>query len=198
MVQHWKDQVRSQDQRRVNHRVQCSTVAQRGGFAKKHIWVTAFDPAEKYASGDYPNVHAGGDGLPKYVAQNRDIENADVVLWHSFGHTHVCKPEDFPIMPVEYAGFTLKPNGFFDANIAMDLPADKTRNFFTPTLVNTGTELVLFDTGLAPEGITGALAAAGYTPDQVDVVVLTHMHGDHIGGLMAEMQDVSHGRSTSM
>lgn len=102
-----------------------STVAQRGGFAKKHIWVTPFDAAEKYASGDYPNVHAGGDGLPKYVQQNRPIENADVVLWHSFGHTHVCKPEDFPIMPVEYAGFTLKPNGFLASNIAMDLPADK-------------------------------------------------------------------------
>ncbi|MGO8066743.1 primary-amine oxidase [Rhizobium leguminosarum] len=101
-----------------------STVAQRGGFAKKHIWVTAFDAREKYASGDYPNVHAGGDGLPGYVKQNRDIENADVVLWHSFGHTHVCKPEDFPIMPVEYAGFTLKPNGFFASNIAMDLPPE--------------------------------------------------------------------------
>ncbi|RXT24513.1 tyramine oxidase [Rhizobium leguminosarum] len=101
-----------------------STVAQRGGFAKKHIWVTAFDASEKYASGDYPNVHAGGDGLPGYVKQNREIENADVVLWHSFGHTHVCKPEDFPIMPVEYAGFTLKPNGFFASNIAMDLPPE--------------------------------------------------------------------------
>ncbi|UWM73681.1 primary-amine oxidase [Rhizobium sp. WSM4643] len=101
-----------------------STVAQRGGFAKKHIWVTAFDAKEKYASGDYPNVHAGGDGLPSYVKQNREIENADIVLWHSFGHTHVCKPEDFPIMPVEYAGFTLKPNGFFASNIAMDLPPE--------------------------------------------------------------------------
>ncbi|PZQ84923.1 MAG: tyramine oxidase [Ancylobacter novellus] len=102
-----------------------STVAQRGGFAKKHIWVTAFDRSEKYASGDYPNVNAGGGGLPAYVQQNRPIENADVVLWHSFGHTHVCKPEDFPIMPVEYAGFLLKPNGFFSANIAMDLPPEK-------------------------------------------------------------------------
>ena len=45
-------------------------------------------------------------------------------MWHSFGHTHVCKPEDFPVMPVEYAGFMLKPNGFFDANPANDLPAD--------------------------------------------------------------------------
>ncbi|MCX8998526.1 primary-amine oxidase [Rhizobiaceae bacterium BDR2-2] len=102
-----------------------ATVAQRGAFATKHIWVTAFDPAEKYASGDYPNNNAGGDGLPKYVAQNRNIENADLVVWHSFGHTHICKPEDFPIMPVEYAGFTMKPNGFFASNIAMDIPAEK-------------------------------------------------------------------------
>ena len=46
-------------------------------------------------------------------------------MWHSFGHTHVCKPEDFPVMPVEYAGFMLKPNGFFAENPAMDLPPDR-------------------------------------------------------------------------
>jgi primary-amine oxidase len=45
-------------------------------------------------------------------------------VWHSFGHSHVCKPEDFPIMPVEYAGFMLKPNNFFEANPAMDLPGE--------------------------------------------------------------------------
>lgn len=101
-----------------------SFVHKRGGFATKHVWVTRYDPAEKYASGDYPNVHAGGDGLPRYIEQNRSIENTDVVLWHSFGHTHVCKPEDFPVMPVEYAGFTLRPNGFFDANAAIGLPAE--------------------------------------------------------------------------
>ncbi|MGL4495533.1 MAG: hypothetical protein ACRCUX_06930, partial [Beijerinckiaceae bacterium] len=98
---------------------------QRGGFATKHVWATPFDPAERYASGEFPNQHAGGDGLPKYIRNNRPIENTDLVLWHSFGHTHVCKPEDFPVMPVEYAGFMLKPNGFFSENPAMDLPADK-------------------------------------------------------------------------
>jgi primary-amine oxidase len=35
--------------------------------------------------------------------------------------THFCRPEDFPVMPVEYTGFTLKPFGFFDRNPALDL-----------------------------------------------------------------------------
>jgi primary-amine oxidase len=102
-----------------------ATMRQRGGFATKHVWVTKFDPAERYASGEFPNQHAGGDGLPRYIEANRAIENEDIVLWHSFGHTHVCKPEDFPVMPVEYAGFMLKPAGFFAENPAMDLPADR-------------------------------------------------------------------------
>jgi primary-amine oxidase len=105
-----------------------SKVRQRGGFATRHVWVTPFDPAERYASGDYPNQHSGGDGLPRYIEANRNIENEDVVLWHSFGHTHVCKPEDFPVMPVEYAGFMLKPNNFFSGNPTMDLPAERDLN----------------------------------------------------------------------
>ncbi|OHC42769.1 MAG: MBL fold metallo-hydrolase [Rhodobacteraceae bacterium GWE1_64_9] len=88
--------------------------------------------------------------------------------------------------PQETFGLNATPEDFAALAQANFLPADMSQNFFTPTLVNTGAELVLFDTGLAPEGITGALAAAGYTPDQVDVVVLTHMHGDHIGGLAGE------------
>ena len=62
------------------------------------------------------------DGLPKFIANNRNIENDDIVLWHTFGHTHVCKPEDMPVMACEYAGFTLKPNGFFVENPANDVP----------------------------------------------------------------------------
>ncbi len=66
------------------------------------------------------------------------------------------------------------------------IPADKAQFFFTPTLVDTGSERVLFDTGLGQGGIQTALADAGVTPDQIDVVVLTHMHPDHIGGMTTE------------
>ncbi len=85
--------------------------------------------------------------------------------------------------PQEIFGLNASAEDFAAASAAAFLPTDKVQFFFTPTLVNTGAELVLFDTGLAPEGIVAALAAAGITPDQVDTVVLTHMHPDHIGGL---------------
>jgi primary-amine oxidase len=97
----------------------------RGAFATRHLWVTRYAPGERYAAGEFPNQHAGGDGLPKYIAQNRSIENEDIVVWHSFGPTHFCRPEDFPVMPVEHTGFTLKPAGFFAENPAMDLPPDR-------------------------------------------------------------------------
>ena len=47
---------------------------------------------------------------------------SDPVLWHCFGLTHIVRPEDFPVMPVESAGFTLKPVGFFRGNPGIDIP----------------------------------------------------------------------------
>jgi primary-amine oxidase len=102
-----------------------SPFSQRAGFAQHHLWVTPYDPSQLYGSGDYPNQHRGGAGLPDYTKGDRSVVNTDLVVWHTFGHTHVCKPEDFPIMPVEYVGFKLKPNNFFAGNPAMDLPASK-------------------------------------------------------------------------
>lgn len=74
------------------------------------------------------------------------------------------------------------------AQISADnfISPDLAQFFFTPTLVHTGSELVLFDTGLGQGGIQAALADAGVTPDQIDVVVITHMHPDHIGGMTTD------------
>jgi primary-amine oxidase len=99
-----------------------SSVAQRAGFATNNLWVTPYSPDERRAAGEYPNQHAGGDGLPAWTAADRDLTDTDVVLWYSFGVTHVPRPEDWPVMPVEYTGFLLQPVGFFDRNPALDVP----------------------------------------------------------------------------
>lgn len=56
-------------------------------------------------------------------------------------------------------------------------------------LVNTGSKLVLIDTGAATlfsptlGKLVGSLKASGYTPDQIDEIYITHMHVDHVGGV---------------
>lgn len=56
-------------------------------------------------------------------------------------------------------------------------------------LINTGNHLVLVDTGAAKlfgptlGYVMENMKAAGYTPEQVDTVVITHLHGDHMGGI---------------
>lgn len=103
-----------------------ASIASRAAFATRHLWVTRYDPAERYAAGDLPNQHPGGAGLPAYSAAGRDLDGTDVVLWHTFGVTHFPRPEDWPIMPVDRCGFTLKPIGFFDRNPTLDVPSSTT------------------------------------------------------------------------
>ena len=99
-----------------------SSVGRRAGFASKSLWVTPFDPGERHPAGDYPNQSEGGGGLPAWTAADRSLVDTDVVLWHTFGLTHIARPEDWPVLPVESAGFRLKPAGFFDRNPALDVP----------------------------------------------------------------------------
>jgi primary-amine oxidase len=99
-----------------------SSVAKRAAFATRNVWVTPYTPGERRPAGEYPNQSRGGDGLPAWTAADRPIEDRELVVWHSFGVTHLPRPEDWPVMPVEYAGFLLKPVGFFPRNPALDVP----------------------------------------------------------------------------
>ncbi|MEM9515608.1 MAG: primary-amine oxidase [Actinomycetota bacterium] len=100
-----------------------SPSGRRGGFARNNLWVTKYDETQQYAgAGPFTHLHPGNDvGLPTYVAEDRSIDNTEIVVWHTFGVTHVPRPEDWPIMPVEYVGFTMMPVGFFDQNPALDV-----------------------------------------------------------------------------
>jgi primary-amine oxidase len=99
-----------------------SSVGRRAGFARHNLWVTPYRRDERRAAGEYPNQHEGGDGLPLWTATDRAVTDTDVVLWYTFGVTHFVRPEDWPVMPVEYTGFLLSPVGFFDRNPSLDVP----------------------------------------------------------------------------
>jgi primary-amine oxidase len=101
---------------------EASVIRARAAFATNHLWVTRYDPAERYPAGDFVNQNPGGDGLPRWTQADRPLDGEDIVVWHTFGATHFPRPEDWPVMPVEYTGFTLKPVGFFDRNPALDIP----------------------------------------------------------------------------
>jgi glyoxylase-like metal-dependent hydrolase (beta-lactamase superfamily II) len=81
---------------------------------------------------------------------------------------------------------------------------DRYEHPFTPMVVNTGKEVILFDTGCGAlsrdyEQLRGRLPAGrlvermkqiGYRPEDIDIVVITHGHFDHIGGLMQDGKPV--------
>jgi primary-amine oxidase len=98
-----------------------SSIARRAAFATRHLWVTRYDPAERYPAGDLVNQHPGGAGIPSWIARDRSLDGEDLVVWHTFGMTHVPRPEDWPVMPVDVSGFVLKPVGFFDRNPTLDV-----------------------------------------------------------------------------
>ncbi|MBN8950264.1 MULTISPECIES: MBL fold metallo-hydrolase [unclassified Rhizobium] len=101
------------------------------------------------------------------------------------------------------ANITESPWEIFGSNQAPDtvrklleqnfLPTEKLVNSYAPTIIDTGSDVIVVDTGIGAAGrgrglgrFREGLKAAGYTPEQVTVVALTHLHGDHIGGMMEE------------
>jgi glyoxylase-like metal-dependent hydrolase (beta-lactamase superfamily II) len=82
------------------------------------------------------------------------------------------------------------PEDVEELAIANHLSPKRMEIGFTPVVINTGNELVLFDTGNSPsrgEGVghlEAGLKRAGYKPEQIDIVVISHFHADHIGGMM--------------
>jgi len=94
----------------------------RAGFSEHSLWVTPYDPNERYVSGVYVMGSKGEDSLPEWVKQNRSIMNTDIVAWYTVGFHHVPRAEDWPQMPIMWHTFSLRPFDFLNKNPTMDLP----------------------------------------------------------------------------
>ncbi|MEM1236776.1 MAG: MBL fold metallo-hydrolase [Pseudomonadota bacterium] len=92
------------------------------------------------------------------------------------------------------------PQGTFGMNVSAEefarvseenfVSTETYQGYFTPVVVQTGSETILFDTGLPGDGVPNALGALGLAPADITHVVLTHMHGDHVGGLTNDAGEV--------
>ena len=100
-----------------------SSVGKRAGFSQHNLWVTPYRRRRAPRRRQLPEpARRAATACPSWTAQDRSLVDTDVVLWYTFGVTHFVRPEDWPVMPVEYAGFLLSPFGFFDRNPALDVP----------------------------------------------------------------------------
>lgn len=95
-----------------------------GAFSAHQLWVTPYKEGELYAAGTYPNSSTGEEGLAAWTKKNRSIENTDIVAWYTLGFHHVPREEDWPVMPVMWHDFVIRPFHFFAQNPAMDLPTE--------------------------------------------------------------------------
>jgi glyoxylase-like metal-dependent hydrolase (beta-lactamase superfamily II) len=92
-------------------------------------------------------------------------------------------PQRIPNVPVEEVKKVME---------SQFMPVEPTVNYFTQIAVNTGSKLVLIDAGFADNGAptTGQLranmAASGIDPKQIDTVLISHFHGDHVNGLRSK------------
>jgi len=93
-----------------------------GAFSTHQLWVTPYKQDERYAAGVYPTESKGDDGLSSWTKANRAIENTDIVAWYTLGFHHVTRAEDWPVMPVMWHDFVLRPFDFFPQSPVITLP----------------------------------------------------------------------------
>jgi len=103
-------------------------VGRRTSFASKSLWVVRDKegpaggriwPAGKYVPQTREEPE---ESLGTWAKEGESIDNEDILLYLTLGTTHIPRPEDWPVMPVEHLRVTFKPQSFFKMNPALDVP----------------------------------------------------------------------------
>ncbi|PIL34657.1 hypothetical protein GSI_03437 [Ganoderma sinense ZZ0214-1] len=112
-----------------------SAVAKRAAFATKPLWVVRDVEGPKggrvWPSGKYvPQTRdTPEDALPNWARGDDSLVGQDILLYLTMGITHIPRPEDWPVMPVEHLRVLFRPTNFFEFNPSMDVPgANDTRS----------------------------------------------------------------------
>lgn len=99
----------------------CSSSKTQFEFTQHNTFVTRYHENEQYASGAYPVQGSEDTGLGKYIADDENIVNKDIVLWHTMLVSHQPHLEDGPYIPLVGQSVRLQPHNFFAANPAIQL-----------------------------------------------------------------------------
>ncbi|TBU23317.1 peroxisomal copper amine oxidase [Dichomitus squalens] len=105
-----------------------SVVAKRASFATKPVWVVKDvegpNGGRMWPSGKYvPQTRdTPEDSLPNWVKGNDNLAEEDILVYLTLGITHIPRPEDWPVMPVEHLRLLFRPTHFFEFNPSMDVP----------------------------------------------------------------------------
>ncbi|KAK7057681.1 amine oxidase [Favolaschia claudopus] len=103
-------------------------VGRRAPFTHKAMWVCRdvedakggrMWPAGKYVA---QTRDTPPDSISKWVEGGQSIENEDILVYLTVGVTHIPRPEDWPVMPVEQLSIMFRPVSFFAVNPSMDVP----------------------------------------------------------------------------
>ncbi|KAG5639662.1 hypothetical protein H0H81_008823 [Sphagnurus paluster] len=139
-----------------------SWAAQRATFARQTIWVCRDVEGEKggrmWPAGKYVPQTRGDpqDSVGKWVQGRQSVVNEDILVYVTIGTTHIPRPEDWPVMPVEHLSVNFKPNSFFKANPSMDVPGTYDEHS-VPAFPNA----TQTDNGTSPENGAGTASGQG-------------------------------------
>ncbi|ODV83161.1 hypothetical protein CANARDRAFT_226437 [[Candida] arabinofermentans NRRL YB-2248] len=101
-----------------------SIVSKRAPWASNTVTVIPYEEGRLYPSGDHVPQWSGDGvrGMREWTADgDANIDNTDILFFHTFGITHFPAPEDFPLMPAEPISVLLRPRHFFLENPALDV-----------------------------------------------------------------------------